>query len=248
MEIFSCYHFDGHICASKYLKSFFLRRLNQLGLSRPIHYSPYAFHPGLIKSHNIDKGPIDSILNGKKVIVYMGSLRRNYGFWDMMSAFRMLSSCRKDFIAVILGQGPELEPGREWIKEHSLTENIFLEGFIDDDDLSNYFSQASVFISPLYHSDQDRARCPSKIFMYLPYNRPVVTCKVGEAFEIFKDQGFYYEPDDLSSMVFCLGKALDTKEYSLPFEADIHTYRSRTVSFLSWVRTVRPDLMPLSYE
>ena len=43
-----------------------------------------------------------------------------------------------------------------------------MPGFVDEEDISQYFSVASAFISPMNDTTQDWVRCPSKMYLYLP--------------------------------------------------------------------------------
>ena len=229
-----CFTFDGHICASRYLEKFYAQRLKLLRKKHQVHYSPYAFHPDVIACDEDAGARVKRQFSGKKLILYMGSFWGNYGFWDMLHAFRELVRRRNDFVVLMAGRGPEKASGIAWIDKHVLNDYIRIEGYIAEEDLSAYFSAASGFISPLNDTIQDWARCPSKLFMYLPFEKPVVTCRIGEAAELFGDAGLYYEPSDVDSLVHALDRLLVEESEIETVAPECHTYVARTMAFLKW--------------
>ena len=88
---------------------------------------------------------------------------------------------------------------------------------------------------------QDLARCPSKIYYYIPYGKPVVTCKLGDPYEALGEYGYYYEPEDIEDLAKTLARALkSSKGFQYP-EGYIekHSWCARAVSFINWVEEVR---------
>lgn len=229
-----CFAFDGHICASRFLERFYSKRLQSLGRKDRIHYSPYAFHPGVMSVDREGGLRILKKYGGKKVLLYMGSFWENYGFWDMLHVFKQLSQTRTDFVAVLAGRGPEKEEGLKWVSENGLQDVIRIEGYIPEEELSAYFTATHAFLSPLRDTLQDWARCPSKLYMYLPFEKPVVTCRIGEAAELFGSEGTYYSTGDRRSLEAALLSLLDENaQVSLPCPSK-HTYSSRVDDFIKW--------------
>lgn len=236
-----CFGFDGHICASRYLEAFYRKRLKKLGRdSAKVFYSPYAYHPDVIRSDSEGAAAVQARFPGKKLILYMGSFWPNYGFWDMLEAFRRLSEERNDFIALFAGRGPEKERGLAWVAENGLDKNIVIEGYIPEERLSAYFGAAHAFLSPLRDTVQDWARCPSKLYMYLPFNKPVITCPIGEARELFGEEGVYYSPGNVAALTQTINELLGQDAPTVATDPAAHTYKARTVSFLKWFETTFP--------
>ncbi len=231
-----CFSFDGHICASRYLERFYRNRLKRVRKDpSKVHYSPYAYHPGVIRFDPEGTAKVLARFPGKKIILYLGSFWPNYGFWDMIHAFERLFEMRDDFVAVLAGRGPERERGMNWIKENGMEEKIVLEGYVPEEKISAYFGATHAFLSPLRNTVQDWARCPSKLYMYLPFDRPVVTCAIGEAKELFGDEGYYYAPKDVNALVSRLNEVLDLEDAFCSANAEDHTYEARTECFVDWM-------------
>lgn len=231
-----CFGFDGHICASRYLEDFYRNRLKRVKRDPgKVHYLPYAFHPGVIRLDPAGSAEVAARFPKKKIILYLGSFWPNYGFWDMIRAFERLFQLRDDFVAVLAGRGPEKERGAAWIKENKMDGKIILEGYVPEEKISAYFGATHAFLSPLRDTVQDWARCPSKLYMYLPFNRPVVTCAIGEAKELFGKEGYYYPPKDVDGLVYSLNRVLDLENGVCSADSKDHTYEARTQSFVDWV-------------
>ena len=228
--------FSGQICASRYLEKLYTKRNEQLGLCRPVHYSPYAYNAEVLESKPTILGSLQGAYGDKKNILYMGSFWENYGFWDMLYVFRDLLQERSDFRVLMMGKGPEKEAGIAWIKEHDLADRLKILGYIPEEELSSYFHLADLFLCPLRDTVQDWARCPSKLFMYLPFGKPVVTCPIGEAFEIFGNDGFYYKPGDRSEMKNALVRALDAGNEWKALDPQVHSWQARVDAFLPWLK------------
>lgn len=235
--------YDGHICASRYLERHYIQKLKIHNKAALTYYCQYAYHKNLEIVDNALLSELKDRFKNKRLILYLGSFWKNYGFWDMLESAKELSKTRSDFVLLLAGRGPEKEAGLKWVDENELNEIVSIEGYVPEESLSAYFTIAHTFISPLRDTIQDWARCPSKLFMYIPFQKPVVTCAIGEAKELFGNDGFYYEPGNLSSMRSSIERALDTKDrLNLP-RASKHTYESRTESFLNWFDCYKQNLL-----
>lgn len=227
--------FDGHICASRYLEDFYNKRLLKCHKHTRVHYSPYAFEPHFVHSSKPVLNRIRERCRYSKTIVYMGGMWENYGCWDMLEVFRKLLMNRRDFQVFMIGKGPELERARAWVSDNGLEGHCYLEGYVQEDHLSSYFDLADVFLCPLRDTVQDKARCPSKLYMYLPFRKPIITSAIGEAAELFGKDGLYYTPGDRDALETLIADFLDGKlsGKALP-DPEAHTYEARTVAFLNW--------------
>ncbi len=227
--------FDGHILASRYLEAFYKRRLNLLNKSVRLHYSPYAHDIDLINSARIILPELEAKHTKGKRIVYMGGCWESYGFWDMLHAIKDIAKHRKDFEFLLLGKGPELESGRKWVEENNLRDVIYLPGYVPETHLSSYFTFADAFICTLRDTVQDWARCPSKLYMYLPFEKPIITSPIGEARELFGDDGLYYTPGDRAALANTIQDVLwGQRKQKLP-SPEKHSWDARTTAFLAWL-------------
>jgi glycosyltransferase involved in cell wall biosynthesis len=226
-----CMSFDGHICASRYLESFYNRRLKSLRKQVPLHYSPYAYDP--IAKESVDDRSLWE-RGSKKCIFYLGSFRESYDMWTMLHALSAIVQKRDDCIAILGGRGPDEAEAKAWLEAEGLTDKIRMVGYISEVDMPAAMARADVFLCPLLDSKQDRARCPSKLFMYYPFRKPIVTCAIGEAEALLEADGFYYTPGDAGSMAEQMGEALDFEGYQSVADPEKYSWDSRARSFLNW--------------
>ncbi|MEC7760320.1 MAG: glycosyltransferase family 4 protein [Pseudomonadota bacterium] len=226
--------FDGQVCASRYLEDYVRDRLPQNAAER-VHYSPYAYSRSTLLPAG--GGSRDGAAGRKKRILYMGTLARNYGIFHIMEAVDRMRRSDPGFECVVLGKGRHFDEAVGHARALDLGEAIDFRGYVPEEELPGYFSSTDVFVAPIFDTIQDKARCPSKMFMYVPFNRPVVTSAIGEARELFgADYPFYFEPDNVDEMAACLTAALETPEdWTPPWSADDHEWTARAIAFDSWI-------------
>lgn len=221
---------DYLVCASHYLRKEFSRRIQSRRLKLPVLYLPYAY-PEYLKS----KGKVQ---NCPQRVLFMAALWRNYGIYEVLSATEMLLQRGRNIVLDVLGSGPEKLHVIQWVKEHCLDERIHIHGYVDESRLDEYFSEASVFVSPMQDTIQDWARCPSKLFYYLPYNKPIVTCQIGDPYCTLGALGFYYSPLNVEEMANAIDNALlvaPTFSYPEGF-VEKHSWASRAKEIMDWLQ------------
>jgi hypothetical protein len=86
----------------------------------------------------------------------------------------------------------------------------------------------------MFDTVKDKARCPSKIPMYMRYRRPFVTCRIGEIPAYLGDHGFYYSPGEPESMATQIARASRVQE---PVNYDLQSVSWQHLSerFLAWL-------------
>ncbi|WP_308986039.1 glycosyltransferase family 4 protein [Thalassobacterium sedimentorum] len=234
--------FDAHICASRYLDKLFARRLDLLLQKKPTFYFPYAYGEQM---GTVDSGLLSQLsqrYSGKKVLLYMGSFYENYGCFDMLDAVRQLALIRDDFIFLMMGGGPLKTECQGLVEQIDLKGRAEVLGYIPEEELSTWFSLANGFICPLRDTVQDWARCPSKLYMYLPFGKPIVTSPIGEAKDLLKEDGFFYPPGDIDQLSQAMGKVLDLENWEPRSDASLHNWNQRADEWLTWVETTYPHL------
>ena len=247
LEWWSLLAYDSSIVASKYLEYLFRRRLHRFGLRKPILWFPYAYDSDSLVMKNSDIEYLRNQYLGRKIIVYMGGLYKSYGCFEMLEAFRLLVKQGDDFVALILGKGPEQDKAREFIQEHKLEKWVELKGYVPETEISTFLYGADVLLSPLHDTVTDWARCPSKILMYMATKKPIVTCPIGEAWEYLNNDGFYYEPDSVNSMAATIKKAMSISDSWQPgYDPSQHTWQTRVDTWLNWIFNLKPNLFQKS--
>lgn len=224
--------FDGQVCASEYLLDFVKTRLPAKAAGR-VHYSPYAFTRSVLMP---DGGPTPA--TAEQTILYMGTLARNYGILHILDALALLKESRPGVRLVVLGRGRDYDTAVAYAREKGIEDNVDFKGYVAESELPGQLSRADVFIAPLFDTIQDIARCPSKMFMYLPFGKPVVTSPIGEARALFgPEYDFYFKPNDVASMRDRLAAALDRpRDWTPDWTASGHEWHARATAFDTWLR------------
>jgi glycosyltransferase involved in cell wall biosynthesis len=228
---------DGLLCASPYLTEVFGLSKRLYNCRQKVLYFPYAFNRNITKvPEDIVKVVKSHILPGKKRILYMGTLSVNYGILDILRAIKQLRGRRSDFNFYVLGSGRHAEQARRTANDEGVSEYTKFMGFVAEEHLGAWFSEADVFVAPLKDTVQDKARCPSKVYMYLPFQKPIVSCKIGDPYHTLGSDGFYYEPGDVNGLAMALDNALDHSEHWSPrfVQVEQHSWEARTEQFLEW--------------
>jgi len=216
------------LAASKVIERRFKHLASECHAKTPVIYSPYAYPEYLSPT---------AVVPSQKSVVFMAGLFKNYGVYDVIDACARLMRKDEDFHLEILGGGPEKESARKLVGELGLVDRIHIRGYVPEEKLNDYFSKASVFVSPLHDTIQDVARCPSKVFYYIPYNKPIVTCALGDPLETLGEYGYYYRPDDIDDMATAISRGLkDSVAFSYPRGfIEKHSWMARAVQFEKWM-------------
>lgn len=235
-EFYSLIYSDGLLNASKYLQNVYIKRSKKVLCSKlPMLYFPYAFNPDVmhIKSIDFDQDRFVKYKN-KSVFVFLGSVTRNYGVFTILDAAKQLKS-HSMFKVLILGRGRHYEEAKRYIQDNEMDGIVEMPGYVAEEEISTYFSLATAFISPMNDTVQDWARCPSKMYLYLPYKKPVITCKIGEPYEVLGQNGFYYTPSNSDELSMCMKEIMDKKISSIDIDPYLYSWETRANELNQWL-------------
>lgn len=237
-EYASILYSDALINASRYLQNVYKKRCKRiLCFKHPNFYHPYAFSKGVMEIKNIDrtKGELKQY-EGRKIFTFLGTITRNYGAFTIIEAIEKLKDEHPEVMFIMHGRGRHYQEACDYVKNNNLDNWVKLPGFIAEEDISTYFSLTDYFISPMNDTVQDWARCPSKLYMYLPYKKPIVTCKIGEPYEVLKEEGVYYEPSNVASLLAVMDKLLNSGKKHININPEDHSWNTRTKEFDLWIK------------
>ncbi|SFE02940.1 Glycosyl transferases group 1 [Chitinophaga sp. CF118] len=236
IETLSVLYADKLICASKYLEDFYQRKAKQLfKRNLSILYSPYAYSNEVIDAPKSYLSELTEKYAGNTVLIYMGTMTRNYGLFTMLEAVEKAIQKTPDIKLLLLGRGRHLEDAKAYVKEKQLEPYIEFLGYAPETMLSSYFELADAFISPLNDTVQDWARCPSKIYMYIPFHKPVFTCKIGEPKEIFGDDGYYFDNTQPATLTDLITTLAEGELQPVTLDVTEHSWEKRSQDFSNWI-------------
>jgi glycosyltransferase involved in cell wall biosynthesis len=222
---------DMIVAASRWLQVHYLQWAMKSGRSElPITYLPYAQHTNLDLIDVEETQRLREQYNDRFNIVFLGSMIRNYGLFLMLEACVKLRVSDTKYKLHLIGDGPDLEAAREFVILNDISDMVVFTGYLPEERLGAYLKMADAFLVPLYPTIQDQARCPSKTYLYLPYQKPVLTCRIGESAELFSDDRFFFRPADSADLADKIRMLDKDMSYPLPDPA-LHTWQVRAHSF-----------------
>ena len=237
IEYWSVFYADKLVCASKFLTQFYTKRAKKLFKPRyPILYSPYAYSNEVINAPLLLINDLKKRYDGKKILLYMGTMTKNYGLMTMLNAVKIVKKTNDTVKLLMLGKGRHLEEGKKFVVENKLEDQVEFLGYVEETDLSSYFTIADAFVSPLNNTIQDIARCPSKIYMYLPFKKPIFTCAIGEPKEIFEENGYYFDNDDPATLASLIQQLINNSIQTKTINIKEHSWNKRSKDFDTWIQ------------
>lgn len=231
---------DFVICISEYTR--------QLCLSRGIRAERTAvvppgidtstFHLTLTEAeqdHWIRQWGIES--RPKHILLTVGRLVPRKGIYFFVSqVLPRLRERRKDWIYLIVGDGPERGPIESAIRAQDLHEMVRLLGQVPDDELAAAYAMADVFVMPNVSVPGNPEGLGLVTLEALASGVPVVAADlegIGEALG-GKDDGTLVKPGDWSAFVEAINAWFDRDETAI----DREQRRQRTHSRFAWSRVV----------
>lgn len=233
LEFYSIIYADGILNASVFLQKLFIKRGKYIFWKKtPMLYFPYAYNKEICTIVQKEHKP-----ENEKIFVFLGSVAVNYGALVMVQAFQRLQTCNSSVRLMMLGKGADYEFIKKYIEENEI-HNVVLKGYIEEEEIPAYFSNADAFLLPVNDTIQDWARCPSKLYMYLPYQKPILTSKIGEPYEVLGDKGSYFEPDSVPSLIDDINALLEKNNWFLDINPQEHEWKERAYVFNEWSQNI----------
>lgn len=182
---------DGHICISKALKDYI---------------SPYTSDssrniivPILVdfKQYELDDR---SEYASFPYIFHAGSLtEQKDGVLGMLESFGMscnsLDPTVKFVLTGSLDKAKAADQIREILTRYGIEQRVIFTGYLSDESLKKYLSEASLVIINKYDTQQNRYCFSTKLGEYLAAGKPVIITKIGEAMNWLKDGETAYVVD-----------------------------------------------------
>jgi glycosyltransferase involved in cell wall biosynthesis len=229
---------DGFICASQYLKTFYQCEMEKKHIHKSCLYHPYAYNSSTFRVNDELLADIREKYKCENSIIYMGAITKNYGARLMLDAAIELKKRGVKFKWHNIGvKWQFVEELEKIVKEIEMSEYFLFHGYQPEEDLASWCALADAFVAPLNNTVQDIARCPSKVYMYLAMEKPIVTCHLGDPLDLLGNDGFYYTPQDATSMADSIEKALEASHSGWLPKATVkenHTWQTRTEEFMNW--------------
>ncbi len=172
-----------------------LRKMRAFGFKGQVYVIPNGYDPEVFKPRPKNevrkelKLPLD-----KKIIVSVGRLIPRKGYTYLIDAVEMLIQKRRDFLVIVIGDGPLKNELRNEVKKRKLEEFIKFIGEIPlDEDVAKYIAAADIFVLPTLDEGN-----PTVMFESLGCGVPFIGSRVAGIPEIIKSEkyGLLTEPEN----------------------------------------------------
>jgi glycosyltransferase involved in cell wall biosynthesis len=159
--------------------------------------------------------PEPALKDGHRFLVaYVGVMNSQDGVEYVLSAMRhIVKECgRTDVGAVLMGDGPRLEPLRRMAVDLGIADHVRFTGWADDDVLIPTLNAADVCVSPDPVNDFNHKCTMNKILEYMALAKPVVLFDLAEGRRSAGDAALYAQDDDAVDMADKILTLLDDEE------------------------------------
>lgn len=163
-----------------------------------------------------ENGKLSKLKYAQKIILYVGQLIERKGLWELINAYKSLNETRKDVALILLGNGPLLNPLKEFCNENDI-KNVYFEGFVHQDEIVEFYAIADIFVL-LSHYDCN----PLVIFEALACGLPIVASyQVGNTpeFVLNDKNGYVVDGKNTAEVVTALEAIINNPEKQKQFGA-----------------------------
>lgn len=170
--------------------------------------------------------------------------------YDLRRAARIFEGIEKqnpetEFVVVGQGRYDEHDEFAAEIQSLGLSDSVHMVGWVEFDELPDYFAAADVAVYPFADTLVNRSKCPAKLTELLVTGIPVVADDVGQISEYMRhdETGFLVEPGDEDEFVKRVLELLEseTKRNEMGIAA-----KERILTAFSWASIT--DEVEQSYE
>ncbi len=200
-----------------------------------------ALVPNAIDLSDVDRKVPPSDLGippDARVLLSVGRLQSNKGFSYLV---RALSQIPKDFLWVLVGEGPERGSLEAEIERSGLGPYARLPGNLNDDQLHSLFERCELFIHPTLYEGSSIVTLEA-----MAHRKPVVATRVGGIPDKVADgeNGLLVPPGDSSALARAITEALSREERLRSWGA---SSREVVEARFSWSRRIK-ELVQLYEE
>ena len=153
-------------------------------------------------------------IGNKKVVLYIGRLRKRKGVEYLVKAFAKLRKEIGDSVLIIIGRGECREELELLSKNLNIKDSVYFMGYVEDELLPPYYLLCDVCVVPsITYGTADP--CPLTVNEAMYFSNPVIaTDAVGAAFDMIKDgeNGFMVPEKDSEALYNAMKKVISNAE------------------------------------
>jgi glycosyltransferase involved in cell wall biosynthesis len=189
---------------------------------------------------------VSPLRNGKKVVLFLGSINPQDGVEILMEAVgRLVNELgEKDVACVVIGDGQAFEGVKAAVRRLRLEEYVDLKGMIyDREEIRKYLSLADVCVEPAPDTDINRHSTFIKIPEFMAAGKPVVAFDLKESRFSAEGAAVFVKPGDVEGFARAIRDLFHDPERRRKLG---QAGRERVESSLNWKNSV--DNMEKAYR
>ncbi|MFP4367422.1 MAG: glycosyltransferase [Bacteroidales bacterium] len=212
---------DGVITNTKSIKEFYEHKnLVKRNFTRVIYNGTNA-------TNNVPSYNYAQRFPGKKIVLTVGRLAIQKGYYYLIDAISLLSREHGDIMFVVLGEGKLHNKLLSYARQMGVSERIHFEGFVDN--VVPYLKGCDLFVLPSLYEGMSNAAMEA-----MAYGKPVVLTNVNGARELIPDdsKGILIPPKDARAIADAVIRLKEDRELreKLGQEASRHVLANFPVS------------------
>jgi glycosyltransferase involved in cell wall biosynthesis len=133
--------------------------------------------------------------DNKKYFIYVGRFAEEKNLIRLLEAFKISTVNNKDWCLVLVGSGPDEIKLKDYINAHQI-QNVIFTGFVDKNDLKNYYINSDVFILPSIKEPWGLV-ANEAMMCGLPV---MISKQCGCSYDLVDHNGYIFDPFDLDDM------------------------------------------------
>jgi glycosyltransferase involved in cell wall biosynthesis len=210
------------------------KKLIRWGFNQPICLTTTKVDDFLIRKFDIkNKKPTFTVL-------FLGRLEKTKGIYETLRAFQLSQKKYPDLSLTYAGTGSEENKLREIIEKERI-KNVYIKGFVKDDEKIQVLMSAGIFILPSYTEGM-----PTSLLEAMAFGIPIVTRPVGAIPDFFIEGKMGYlveskEPIDFAEKIDLLYS--DKKNWN---DISRYNYNHAVTNFLA--SRVAKEIMTFYYK
>lgn len=175
-------------------------------------------------------------LEGKKVLVYGGSIAKFYEFQILLEAFRQIAGKFPDLHIIQYGRNFMSKEVNAFLEQHDLSARVHLLGQVPHHEVERYLALGDILVQPGQNNQFNLHRLPSKIPEYMAMGRPVIlfSCGIGEYFE-HRRHAYKLENGTASELAQAITEIMSDEKLRLLLSRGS---REKAVELFSWPKSV----------
>lgn len=136
------------------------------------------------------------------VVGFVGSLKPWHGLEILLDVFLQLAFRSSHYRLLIVGDGPMLEPAREFCRQHGLLEYTTFTGSVAHDEVGEWLARMDVGVAP-YPPIEPFYFSPLKLWEYAAAGVPIVASASGELPQLFphREAALLHPPGNIAKIV-----------------------------------------------